>query len=140
MLFFNGFPFTEPWGWFSAMIGLLITVILISVFVRIIIRIVRGDSYHYHHHHRHCDDFAGQDGTYSDARRILDERYAKGEISEEEYKRMRENLQVFWRKTSGFCHFFGFVRFALLLATLEAAQTRKMWAARAKPSCPPNSF
>jgi putative membrane protein len=93
MLFINGFPFTEPWGWFSAMIGLLITVILISVFVRIIIRIVRGDSYHYHHHHRHCDEYAQQYDQSANARRILDERYAKGEISEEEYKKMRENLK-----------------------------------------------
>ena len=90
-MIFHGFPF-DPWGWGWSIVGLLITVIIISVFVRIIIRIVRGDHYHYHHHHRHCDGFAEQDESCG-ARKILDERYAKGEISEEEYKRMRENLK-----------------------------------------------
>jgi len=92
MLFYYGFPFTGPWGWFSALIGLLITIIIFSVIVRIIVRIVRGD-YCCHRHHHHWDDPARREDTYSAARKILDERYAKGEISEEEYKRMRDNLR-----------------------------------------------
>jgi putative membrane protein len=91
---FWNWGWSEPWGWFSAILSLLITVIIISVFVRIILRIVRGDRYycHHNHHHGHWDDFAGQDDQ-SGAKKILDERYAKGEISEEEYKKMRENLK-----------------------------------------------
>ena len=92
-MYFHGFPFTGPWDWGWSIVGLLISIMLISVFVRIIIRVVRGDHYHCHHHHRHNGDFAGQDDPSSEARRILDERYAKGEINDEEYKRKRENLK-----------------------------------------------
>jgi len=77
-------------GWGGSIVGLLITIILICVFVRIIIRIVRGDRYH---HHRHCGGFAEQDDPSAAARKILDERYAKGEIDDEEYKRKKENLK-----------------------------------------------
>ena len=90
----NGVPF-DPWGWGWSIVGLLISIMIICLVVRIIIRIVHGDRYycHHHHHHGHWDDFTGQDEQSSGARKILDERYAKGEISEEEYKKMRDNLK-----------------------------------------------
>lgn len=92
-MFFHGFPF-DVWGWGGSILGLLISILIICIVVRIIIRIVRGDHYyHCHRHHRHWDEYAGQDDTSSNARKILDERYAKGEITEEEYKRMKENLK-----------------------------------------------
>jgi putative membrane protein len=80
-----------PYGWPWSIVGVLVSILIVCIFVRIIIRIVRGESYHCHHHHRR-DGFTGTDDA-STARRILDERYAKGEINEEEYKRMRENLK-----------------------------------------------
>lgn len=91
-MFCHGFPFVGPYGW-GWVFGILISIILISVFVRIIIRIIRGDNYRCHRHHRHWNDFAGPEDPSAAARRILDERYAKGEIDDEEYKRKRENLK-----------------------------------------------
>jgi putative membrane protein len=85
-MFYHGF--LDPWGWAWSIVGLLITIIMISIFVRIIIRIVRGD----HHHHHHWDGVEQEDPSAS-ARKILDERYARGEIDDEEYKRKRENLK-----------------------------------------------
>ncbi len=90
-MFFHGVPILEPWGWASAIISILVTVIIISVFVRIILRIVRGDRCHFHgRRFGYCE---GDGSQTSSARTILDERYAKGEVSEEEYQRMKENLR-----------------------------------------------
>lgn len=86
----NGFPI-EPWNWFWWLIGLLVCVAIVCAIVRTIVHAVRGDRYHHHHHH--CDDWKGQDDPSREARRILDERYAKGEISDEEYKQKKENLK-----------------------------------------------
>jgi len=89
-MFFHGFQFTNPWGWGWSIVGLLVSIMIICVFVRIILRIVRGEHCH---HHRHWDNFTGKEDPSAAARRILDERYAKGEIDDEEYKRKRENLK-----------------------------------------------
>ena len=90
-MFFHGIPILEPWGWVSAIISILVTVILISIFVRIILRIVRGERCHFHgRRYGYC---GADENQASPARTILDERYAKGEISDEEYRRMKENLK-----------------------------------------------
>ena len=87
-MFFHGVPITDPWSWGWAIAGTLISVMIICIFVRIIIRIVRGDC----RRRRRCF-CAEQAGACADARTILDERYAKGEIDDEEYKRKKENLR-----------------------------------------------
>jgi uncharacterized membrane protein len=89
-MYINGFPI-DPWNWFWWLIGLLICVAIISAIVRTIVHAVRGDRYHHHHHH--WDDWMDMSDSSREARRILDARYAKGEINEEEYKRMKENLK-----------------------------------------------
>ena len=90
-MFFHGISILEPWGWASAIISILVTVILVSIFVRIILRIVRGDRCHFRgRRYGYC---GADENQASPARTILDERYAKGEISEEEYRRMKENLR-----------------------------------------------
>ncbi len=88
-MYFHGFPILEPWGWVSAIVSIVVSVILISVFVRIILRIVRGERWH-DRRYGYC---GANEPQTSAARTILDERYAKGEISEEEYRRMRDNLR-----------------------------------------------
>jgi Predicted membrane protein len=80
------------WGWGWGIFGILISILVIVIIVRVIVRAARGD-WHYHRYHRPWDYWMGPDDSSRDARRILDERYAKGEITEEEYKRMKENLK-----------------------------------------------
>lgn len=91
-MFYFGWPYMSSWGWGWGIFGVLISILVIVIVVRVIVRAARGD-WRYHHHHRHWDYWMGQDDTSREARRILDERYARGEITEEEYKRMRENLK-----------------------------------------------
>ncbi|MEI6101324.1 MAG: SHOCT domain-containing protein [Eubacteriales bacterium] len=92
-MFINGVPVMEPWTWIWWLIGVLISVAIICAIVRVIIRAVRGESWHHHHHHHNWDYWVGQDDPSREARRILDERYAKGEINDEEYKRKKENMK-----------------------------------------------
>jgi Predicted membrane protein len=89
-MFYFGWPYMSSWGWGWGIFGTLISILVICIIVRVIIRAVRGGGWY---HHRHWDYWMGPDGSSREARLILDERYAKGEISEEEYKRMKENLK-----------------------------------------------
>ena len=61
------------WMWIWSLVGLAVLVLL----VWLVVRLTGG----------------GRDGTgASSARRILDDRYARGEIDEEEYRRRRAGL------------------------------------------------
>ena len=61
------------WMWIWSLVGLAVLVLL----VWLVVRLTGG----------------GRDGTgTSSARRILDDRYARGEIDEEEYRRRRAGL------------------------------------------------
>ncbi len=92
-MFYFGWPFMASWGLGWGVFGILISILVIVIIVRVIVRVARGESWHYHRHHRHWDEWTDRDEPGREARRILDERYARGEINDEEYKRMKENLK-----------------------------------------------
>ena len=77
-------PYYDNWGhgwlcpmqWMSIMVVLTIVVILVVLFVS------RGMFV----------GNAGRDAASSSARKILDERYAKGEIDREQYEQMKKDI------------------------------------------------
>jgi Predicted membrane protein len=88
-------PFFMPFGWIWGIFGFLIVIMIIGFIIRAIVFAAHGGSwrrYHMHRHHRRWEDWMEQDDS-AEARKILDERYAKGEIDDEEYKRKKENLK-----------------------------------------------
>ncbi|MEI6100200.1 MAG: SHOCT domain-containing protein [Eubacteriales bacterium] len=86
MRFYGGYGYpmmgAGPGGIIMAIVGILLIVLLIFV----IVRMVRNRHFHFEHK---------QDSTLqeSSALKILNERYAKGEINDEEYKAKKANLQ-----------------------------------------------
>ncbi|HHF08349.1 MAG TPA: hypothetical protein ENL26_01065 [Kosmotoga arenicorallina] len=70
------------WGWFGPIFGLILMVLFFAVFFWIIKRVVGTGS-------RTKTVVSNRD---SEALRILELRYAKGKISDEEYKKMRKQL------------------------------------------------
>lgn len=56
-----------------------------------IIMMMRGGWYGSHHDHGSHNDHKG--GRTGDAMEILKQRYAKGEISKEEFKEMKKNIE-----------------------------------------------
>lgn len=75
-------------GWLaSAIMGLL----MVALFVALIVAVVRlarhGGGHGYYARH---DGPAGTAGEQNGALKILDERFAKGDINEEEYTRKKE--------------------------------------------------
>jgi putative membrane protein len=86
---------TWPWHWGMGILGILFSILIVFIIIRIIFRIVHNEPWHRHHHHdwRGWDFWQGEEDSRSSARKILDERYAKGEIDDEEYKRKKENLK-----------------------------------------------
>lgn len=65
------------WGWFFGALLLVGVLLVVAVVVRVVAGGVRRDG------------SAAEQGT---ARRLLDERYARGEISAEEYRQRRSAL------------------------------------------------
>jgi putative membrane protein len=61
-------------------------ILLIVVIVFVIVRLAR-------HRHFHFGHMQAGDAQENSALKILNERYAKGEISDEEYKAKKANLQ-----------------------------------------------
>jgi uncharacterized membrane protein len=76
------------WGW--DLLGTLISVLIVIAIVKAIIHASHGD---YRSRRQRRMDYYAQDAGDYEARRILDERYAKGEINDEEYKKKKENLK-----------------------------------------------
>jgi putative membrane protein len=71
------------WMWPMMLIGMLVIFLIVGVIVYFLYRLVRNSDRR----------IAGSNNESSTARRILDERYARAEIDEDEYRRRRETLQ-----------------------------------------------
>ncbi len=71
------------WMWVPMLIWSVLVIAGLVVLTIVIVRLVRGDSGH----------MKGSSGAPGTARGILDERYARGEIDEAEYRRRRETMQ-----------------------------------------------
>lgn len=68
---------------------LLFTLLFFGVLALIIFTVIRQNDHHGHNHHGHDHHPAT---NRPDPLRILDERFARGEIDEEEYKQRRALL------------------------------------------------
>jgi putative membrane protein len=75
------------WLFFGGIFSILITILIIVIIVRIIIRIATGRGCRNHHWHDYYHD-----GSKNSALNILQERYAKGEITKEQYESMKKDL------------------------------------------------
>ena len=87
--FGGGRGFSEHgFGMFPHMIGMVFALVVLVILVIIAIKMIRhkGGFSHFHHGHGHHDN------TNGNAMTILNERYAKGEINDEEYKLKKEVL------------------------------------------------
>ena len=62
--------------------GIILVVLLIIIIV---------SARHHHHHRMENTSYTGEQESF--ALKILNERYAKGEISDEEYKAKKANLK-----------------------------------------------
>ncbi len=71
------------WMWPMMLIGTLVLLLIVGIIVFVFYRLLRNGD-------RRTD---GPHNESSTARRILDERYARAEIDEDEYRRRRETLQ-----------------------------------------------
>ena len=76
-----------PWPWFGGIFSILISILIIVIIVRIIIRIATGGGHRHHHWHDYYDA-----ESKNSALNILQERYAKGEITKEQYDNMKKDL------------------------------------------------
>ena len=75
------------WPFFGGIFSILIAILIIAIIVRIIIRVATGRGYRHHHWHDYYHD-----ESKSSALNILQERYAKGEITKEQYEGMKKDL------------------------------------------------
>lgn len=77
--------FFGSWGWFWPLLGFaLITTLIVGV-----ILIIRNSNNRYKNNYHPAIGSNTENGSI----RILNERYAKGEINHEEYHRMKKNIQ-----------------------------------------------
>lgn len=73
-------------GWVMMVLGFLFFILVVGAVVAGVIYLIRGFS-------KPTDSAsAGQSGASGSARKMLDERYARGDIDEAEYEERRRNL------------------------------------------------
>ncbi|MCA1674496.1 MAG: SHOCT domain-containing protein [Actinobacteria bacterium] len=76
------------WGWLGALVGLLILLLIIAVLAAGFIYLVRA----LRQPHAGGGDAPDPPGRSRPAREILDERYARGEIDQDDYEQRRRLL------------------------------------------------
>ncbi|MGC8545132.1 SHOCT domain-containing protein [Athalassotoga sp.] len=83
---YYGGPYWFGWGfgWIQAIIGILVFVFFLWIIFHVI-RSFRWNNVYRHYHRWWYDD--------EDAFEILRKRYAKGEISKEEYEKIKADLE-----------------------------------------------
>lgn len=86
MRFYAGYAYPMMGAGPGWIIMAVLCVLLIVVAVYVFVRLAHGD--HFRFEHKNTESV--QENA---ALKILDERYAKGEISDEEYKAKKANLQ-----------------------------------------------
>lgn len=78
-------------GWGGAMFGFLVFIVFIVIIVWVILTVARERPHHFGHHHHGAGP--GPTEPSSDALKILNERFARGEIDAAEYTERRDLLK-----------------------------------------------
>lgn len=85
---FNGMNTQEPWQFPGFLIGLLITLIILGILVRVVLSLIFGPM-----HYRRYRQWSWEGPWGQNAQDILDQRYARGELTREQYNQMLEDLR-----------------------------------------------
>ena len=80
-----GFGHMRGWGWGMAGLGILTTLAVIGLIVWLIVFLARSTG--------PSSSSTPPETRASNARELLNERYARGEITREQYLQMREDLE-----------------------------------------------
>ncbi len=87
----HGFGFYGGgFNWIGMIVGGIFTLIILVLLVLLIVFIIRRLSGHGPGMYRHM--YAGGPGGGTSAKDILQERYAKGEITQEQYRQMLDEI------------------------------------------------
>jgi putative membrane protein len=78
-------------GWGGAMLGLFVFVVFIVIVVWVIVALARERPLHFGHHHH--EGWPGPRESSSDALKILNERFARGEIDAADCTERRDLLK-----------------------------------------------
>lgn len=79
---------TSPWNVPGVLVSLLITLIILGILARVVLGVIFGPRYG-----RRYRRWYGYGPWEQDARDMLDQRYARGEITREQYDQMRRDME-----------------------------------------------